>query len=48
MDNRRERSNKTMIPKTLAEHNVPWQAGGKVVDNAVDGPGSVVVGVDRG
>ena len=44
----RGRSNKTMIPKTLAEHNVAWPAGGKVVDNPVDGPGIGGIGVDGG
>jgi hypothetical protein len=37
-----------MIPKTLAEHNVHWPAGGKVVDNPVGGPGMGGIGVDGG
>ncbi len=48
VDNRRGRSNKTMIPKTLVEHNIPWRARGKVVDNPVDGPGIAGIGVERG
>jgi hypothetical protein len=36
-----------MIPKTLVEHNVPWAAGGKVVDNPVGGPGIGGMGVRR-